>query len=120
VRWLTVTVAICIVGVSPDAMAQDGGVANLAAMSARLKGCWQPPALPRGSAGMEITVQFTFKRDGSLLGRPRITYERHDATDGERIIYRTTVIEALQRCAPMPIYLRHGRSDCGPSPDHPI
>jgi hypothetical protein len=113
VRWLTVMVAICIVGVSPDAMAQDGGVANLAAMSARLKGCWQPPALPRGSAGMEITVQFTFKRDGSLLGRPRITYERHDATDGERIIYRTAVMEALQRCAPMPFTSGMGEAIAG-------
>lgn len=96
-------VAICIGGVGLEyATAQDGGVANLRAMSARLKGCWQPPALPRGSPGMDITVQFTFKRDGSLLGRPRITYERRDATDEERIIYRTAVMEALQRCAPMP------------------
>lgn len=102
-RWLTVMVAICIGVVGSEyATAKDDGVANLAAMSARLNGCWQPPALPRGSPGMEITVQFAFKRDGSLLGRPRITYERHDATDGARIIYRTAVMEALQRCAPMP------------------
>jgi hypothetical protein len=51
---------------------------------------------------MEITVRFAFKRDGSLLGRPQITYETRGAMDEERIIYRTAVMEALQRCAPMP------------------
>jgi hypothetical protein len=87
---------------SRPALAQEDGIPNLAALSARLKQCWEPPALPRGNPGMEITVQFTFKRDGNLLGRPRITYETRNATDDERIIYRTAVMEALQRCVPMP------------------
>jgi hypothetical protein len=85
-----------------QALAQDNGVSDLAALSARLKQCWKPPALPRGNPGMEITVQFTFKRDGNLLGHPRITYETRSATDEERIIYRTAVMETLQRCVPMP------------------
>ena len=109
-RWPAVMVAICIGGVgSGHAVAQEDGVPNLAAMSARLTRCWQPPALPRGNPGMEITVQFTFRRDGSLLGRPRITYETRSATDEERIIYRTAVMQALQRCAPMPF--THGMGD---------
>jgi hypothetical protein len=102
-RWPAVMAAICIGSLGAGyATAQDGGIANLAAMSARLKQCWQPPDLPRGNPGMEITVQFTFKRDGSLLGRPRITYETRETTDDERIIYRTAVMQALQRCVPMP------------------
>jgi hypothetical protein len=87
---------------STGAKAQDGGVATLEVMWARLKQCWRSPALPLGNPGMEITVRFAFKRDGSLLGRPRITYETRGATDKERIIYRTAVMEALQRCSPMP------------------
>jgi hypothetical protein len=107
-------VAICIGGLgSGYATAQDGDVANLAAMSARLKGCWQPPALPRGNSGMEITVQFTFKRDGNLLGRPRITYETRETTDEERIIYRTAVMQALQRCVPMPFTSGMGNAIAG-------
>jgi hypothetical protein len=109
-RWAAVLVAICVAGVgSGDAKAQDGTVANLDVMSARLKRCWQAPALPPGDPGMEITVRFAFKRDGSLLGRPRITYETRGATDEERIIYRTAVMQALQRCVPMPF--THGMGD---------
>jgi hypothetical protein len=94
---------------SGQVIAQEDGVPNLAAMSTWLKRCWQPPALPSGNAGMEITAQFTFKRDGSLLGHPRITYETHGATDEDRIIYRTAVMQALQRCVPIPF--THGMGD---------
>jgi hypothetical protein len=113
-RWPAIMVAICIGGLGAGyATAQDGGVATLAAMSARLKQCWQPPALPRGKPGMEITVQFTFKRDGNLLGHPRITYETREATDDERIIYRTAVMQALQRCVPMPFTSGMGNAIAG-------
>ena len=94
---------------SRRAIAQEEGVSDLATMSARLKRCWQSPALPSGNIGMEITVQFTLKRDGNLLGHPRITYETRSATDDERIIYRTAVMQALQRCVPMPF--THGMGD---------
>ncbi|GAB1716143.1 MAG: hypothetical protein NTAFB05_11850 [Nitrobacter sp.] len=113
-RWPAFMVAICIGSLGAGyAMAEDVGVANLAAMSARLKQCWQPPALPRGNPGMEITVQFTFKRDGNLLGHPRITYETREATDDERIIYRTAVMQALQRCVPMPFTSGMGNAIAG-------
>jgi hypothetical protein len=95
------------------AVAQEDGIPNLAALSAWLKQCWEPPVLPRGNRGMEITVQFTFKRDGNLLGRPRITYETRDATDDERIAYRTAVMEALQRCVPVPFTSGMGSAIAG-------
>lgn len=116
---MVVLASVCLglVGLESEyAMAQDGDVANLAMMSARLKRCWQPPALPRGSPGMEITVLFTFKRDGSLLGRPRITSETRGITDEERLIYRTAVMEALQRCSPMPFTSSMGEAIAG----HPM
>ncbi len=51
---------------------------------------------------MEITVLFSFRRDGSLLGKPSITYESRDVSDEDRIRYETAVARALQRCTPMP------------------
>jgi hypothetical protein len=38
-----------------------------------LSECWQPPP---GSAGMEVTVRFSLKRSGAIVGEPRITYSR--------------------------------------------
>ncbi len=77
-------------------------VDTLAALFARLGGCWTPPTPPPGKAGMEITVLLAFRRDGSLLAKPAIVYETRAVSDEERSIYTLAVAAALQRCTPMP------------------
>jgi hypothetical protein len=76
-------------------------VDNLHDMFARLESCWQPPPASRASP-VDITVIFSFDRDGNIFGRPKITYESDQATDNDRLLYRIAVMEALQRCTPMP------------------
>jgi hypothetical protein len=44
---------------------------NVGEIGPSLIQCWQPPAVPDGSA---ITLRFGFRRDGSLMGAPRVTY----------------------------------------------
>lgn len=100
--------AWCCIGPSVT-VAQEPGVASLKEMFARLKGCWRAPRLPTGNLGMEITVLVAFTRDGRILGHPRITFETRGASDDERLIYRTAVMETLQRCVPMPFI--HGMGD---------
>jgi hypothetical protein len=51
---------------------------------------------------MDITVIVSFNRSGAIMGRPRITYETAEASDDDRLAYRVAVMEALQRCTPMP------------------
>ncbi|SRR5258708_37229155 len=84
------------------ARAEPAKIDTLKDMWARLKQCWQPPRLPQGHPGMQITVLFSFQHNGELLGRPRITFESPEATQADSIAYRTAVMETLQRCAPMP------------------
>jgi len=36
------------------------------------------------------------------MGHPRVTYESEQADDNDRLLYRIAVMEALQRCTPMP------------------
>ena len=68
----------------------------------RLLGCWKPPPASRAHPGIDITVIVSFNRNGDILGHPRITYESEQATDDDRLMYRVAVMEALQRCTPMP------------------
>ena len=68
---------------------------------ARLHGCWKPPPPSRANP-MDITVRVSFNREGSILGRPRITHELEQADDRDRLQYRIAVMEALQRCTPLP------------------
>jgi hypothetical protein len=44
----------------------------------------------------------SFNRKGAIQGRPRITFETEGADDNDRFAYRISVMEALQRCTPLP------------------
>ena len=68
---------------------------------ARLHSCWRPPPASRANP-IDITVVVSFNRAGAILGRPKITHESEHASDSDRLIYRVAVMEALQRCTPLP------------------
>src|SRR4030081_452935 len=69
---------------------------------AKLRTCCKPPPASRANPGIDITVIVSFNRNGEILGHPKITYESEQATDNDRLMYRIAVMEALQRCTPMP------------------
>ncbi|MCA1458559.1 hypothetical protein I6F35_36255 [Bradyrhizobium sp. BRP22] len=67
----------------------------------RLHSCFKPPPLSQANP-IDITVIVSFNRQGAILGQPRITYETEQASDNDRLQYRIAVMEALQRCTPLP------------------
>ncbi len=87
---------------SGHARAEPGPVNTISEAFARFRACWRPPAGPNVNPDMDITVIVSFRRDGSIFGHPRITYESPEATDDDRRMYRIAVMETLQRCTPMP------------------
>jgi hypothetical protein len=96
--------AMALLVSSGIALAQTGPaqVDSIKDVVARLRTCWRPPPATSANPGIDITVVVSFKRDGHILGHPRITYESEQATDNDRVAYRIAVMEALQRCTPMP------------------
>jgi hypothetical protein len=108
---LRLTAALAFVMLACAAQAQTGQgagqadagntVNTLKEIFERLYHCWKPPPAADVNA-MDITVVVSFNRSGEILGRPRITYESAQATDQDRLAYRIAVMEALQRCTPMP------------------
>ena len=95
---LLVAAAVLLLG-STGALAEGAEVNTLQEVFARLRTCWRPP--PRAHA-IDITVVVSFDRAGNILGRPRISHESAEASDNDRLQYRIAVMEALQRCTPMP------------------
>jgi hypothetical protein len=75
---------------------------TIAEVFAALEACWIPPPFEQARPGMQITVLVSFKRNGDILGKPRITYETPSASDDERLAYRVAMAQALRRCAPLP------------------
>ena len=96
---LATALALALFAIS--AQAEDGQVNTIKDAFSKLYSCWRPPPLSRANP-IDITVIVSFNRAGEIIGRPRITYESADATDNDRLQYRIAVMEALQRCTPMP------------------
>lgn len=87
--------------VVPGAAAEDVRVNTIQDVFRHLRTCWRPPS-PAKARPLDITVVVSFNRAGNILGHPRITYESAEASDNDRLQYRIAVMEALQRCTPMP------------------
>ena len=83
------------------ARAEPGALNTLKEIFDRLGACWKPPPPSRANP-TDITVIFSFNREGVILGHPRITYESEQASDNDRLQYRIAVMETLQRCTPLP------------------
>ena len=102
-RALRTIVALQLAATASLAHAQGNGqpeqVNTIKQVFERLFSCWKPPQTVNP---MDITVVVSFNRAGQILGHPRITYELAQATDFDRLAYRVAVMEALQRCTPMP------------------
>ena len=96
--WL---VAALLLVSSACVQAEEQRVNTIREAFARFRSCWKPPPLWRANP-IDITVIVSFNRAGAILGHPRITYESEQATDNDRLQYRIAVMEALQRCTPMP------------------
>jgi hypothetical protein len=70
-------------------------------MFTALRSCWVPPPKEEARHGMEYTIRFAFKRDGTVIAPPRMTYSSHDAPSAVRDVYRDAVDAALKRCTPL-------------------
>jgi hypothetical protein len=59
--------------------------------------CWKAPSDSKGS----VTLSFSFKRDGTLLGKPRPTSIAIDGDDKVRQQFIASAIDALSSCTPL-------------------
>jgi hypothetical protein len=101
-KYLVLLAASLLLASTATTQAEPGQVDNIKEAFARFGTCWKPPPASQANPDVEITAIVTFRRDGSILGHPKITYESENATDNDRLLYRIAVMEALQRCTPMP------------------
>lgn len=61
-----------------------------------ISACWRPP-----HEGDEVTLRMSFRRDGSVFGKPRITYMKAaGGADGEAAL-ANSIFAALAACSPL-------------------
>jgi hypothetical protein len=84
-----------------DDAASAHDVNTILQMFAALRACWQPPVESEAREGMQMSVRFSFNRDGKLKGPVRITYVSPDATPEAKQVYEQAINDTLDRCTPM-------------------
>ena len=113
VQVLAEALAIAALATGAAAQAQQAPVNTISELGAALRACWVPPPLDQARPGMQITVQMTFRRNGELFGKPKITFESPGASDDDRLSYRLAVAEMLKRCASLPFTDAFGNAVAG-------
>lgn len=73
-------------------------VDTLQEMGTALWSCWTPPP---DTQNFQVTIRFSLKRNGEVLGRPMITYSTFNGTDEEQRIIMDRILASLDACTPV-------------------
>ena len=66
-----------------------------------VRACWKPPRGLAGVERVEQTVRFSLRRDGSIIGEPRITFSDTPRESSVRELFAQAAADAVTRCAPL-------------------
>ncbi|KQT71398.1 hypothetical protein ASG51_10695 [Methylobacterium sp. Leaf465] len=92
---------VLAVAITPAARAEPAS--TLAGLWQALGSCSQSVGGPAGSAGSEVTVLLSIRRDGSLQGQPRITHAKLTGDDAAQKEFLAGVLGSIARCFPLSI-----------------
>ena len=79
----------------------DHDLNNIGDLFAQLRSCWTPPQADTAKEGMQMTVRFSFKRSGEMMGAPRMTYFTEGASADTRATYLKAINASLDACMPL-------------------
>ena len=79
----------------------DHDLDTIGDLFAALRSCWTPPASDAAREGMQMTVRFSFKKDGEIIGSPRLTYATSGVSADTRSTYLNAINTSLQSCLPL-------------------
>src|SRR6201991_2303473 len=79
----------------------DHDLDSIGDLFAELRSCWSPPTAADAQAGMQMTVRFSFKRDGGMIGAPRLTFATAGAPADIRDTYLKAINASLDACIPL-------------------
>lgn len=91
--------------------ARDGRIGRIRDVFPAIRACWRPPGAD--ATGRQMTVRLSFKRNGTLLGRPRITYAALGDDPEERRRFAGSVLDAFESCLPLPFSPSFGAAIAG-------
>jgi hypothetical protein len=85
----------------PKYQKPDHDLATIGDLFAALRSCWSPPPPDASHEGMQMTVRFSFKKDGEMIGPPRMTFATEGAPADVRQAYLNAINSSLDACIPL-------------------
>ena len=79
----------------------DHDLDNIGDLFAALRTCWTPPPADTAREGMQMSVRFSFKRSGEMIGSPRLTYATAGVPADTRATYLNAINASLKACLPL-------------------
>ena len=79
----------------------DHDLDTIGDLFAALRSCWSPPPADDSREGMQMSVRFSFKRSGGMIGAPRVTYATSGVAQNTRETYRKAINSSLEACLPL-------------------
>ena len=79
----------------------DHDLDNIGDLFAALRSCWTPPPADAAKEGMQMTVRFSFKRSGDLIGPPRMTFATAGTPADVRSTYLKAINDSIDACMPL-------------------
>lgn len=92
---------------------QGEAVDNISQVGPALRRCWNPPPMSGPNDGAMATVRFSLRRDGTVFGQPRVTWETRRSNPDLQAAFTASIMDAVRNCTPMRLSPRFGASIAG-------
>lgn len=79
----------------------DHDLDTIGDLFAALRSCWSPPPTDSAHEGMQMSVRFSFRRSGEIIGAPRLTYATAGVSADTRAAYLKAINASLDACIPL-------------------
>jgi len=86
---------------APKYQKPDHDLNTIGDLFAALRSCWSPPPPDAARAGMQMSVLFSFRKAGTPIAPPRVTYASPGAPTDVRDTYLKTINTSLGGCTPL-------------------
>jgi hypothetical protein len=94
------TIAIGLLAFLAPASSFGAPANTLRELFAELERCF---VTPKGVVGSELTIVFSLRRDGGLLGKPRISFSKLGGDALEKRKFAGDIANAFDKCLPVSI-----------------
>jgi hypothetical protein len=98
---------------SSTPLAVGASVNRLSEIAPAIGRCWVPPPLPGNVTGGMVTVRFSLRRNGSVIGTPRVTWQSGQMEPAMENRLKASALEAVAKCAPLNLSSGLGGSIAG-------